>query len=108
MQLDYIMTIVTLILLLVAVSIFAVLAARSKNIRSFQFQLSVFILIWIASELVETLHELFLLQLGWIEDYGYFIHIGSMVFIAVMLWVRFQHSRTSLREMLGSEKDAAS
>lgn len=108
MQLDYIMTVVTLILLLVAVSIFAILAARSKSIRRFQFQISVFILIWIASELVETLHEVGLFQLGEIEDYGYLIHIGSMVFIAVMLWVRFQRSRAGLREMLGSEKDAAS
>ncbi len=108
MQLDFAMTVITLILLLVAVSIFGILAARSRSIRSFQFQISVFIMIWIVSELVETLRELFFFEVGWIEDYGYLIHIGSMVFIAVMLLVRFQRSRTGLREMLDSEKDAAS
>jgi chromate transport protein ChrA len=37
----------TIILLLASLSIFVWLAARSKDIRSFQFQISIFIIIWI-------------------------------------------------------------
>jgi|SRR5215831_9839227 len=37
----------TIILLLATLSIFVWLAARSKDIRSFQFQISIFIIIWV-------------------------------------------------------------
>jgi hypothetical protein len=48
---------ITIILLLGALGIFLWLAARSKNIRSFQFQLSIFIIIWILGDMVSILHD---------------------------------------------------
>jgi len=37
----------TIVLLLAALSIFVWLAGRSKDVRSFQFQISIFIIIWV-------------------------------------------------------------
>ena len=48
---------ITIILLLGALGIFVWLAARFKNIRSFQFQLSIFIIIWILGDMVGILHD---------------------------------------------------
>jgi hypothetical protein len=47
----------TFVLLLFSVLIFGLLAWRSKNVRTFQFQISIFILIWISGELVNVLAE---------------------------------------------------
>jgi len=46
---------ITIMLLLGALGIFIWLAARSKNIRSFQFQMSIFIIIWILGDMVSVL-----------------------------------------------------
>ena len=43
---------ITIMLLLGALGIFVWLAAQSKNIRSFQFQMSIFIIIWILGDMV--------------------------------------------------------
>ena len=47
----------TFYLLFVALGIFVWLACRSHSVKSFQFQISIFILIWIGGEIMTTLHE---------------------------------------------------
>jgi hypothetical protein len=48
---------ITTLLLLVALGIFVWLAVRSRNIRSFQFQISIFIIIWILGEITGILQN---------------------------------------------------
>jgi len=45
---------VTLILLFAALGVFIYLAVIARNIRSFQFQISIFIVIWISGELINA------------------------------------------------------
>lgn len=91
----------TLILLLVCIVIFGYLAWRSRTIRSFQFQISIFILIWISGELVN-----FLLYNGIISlsssmgEIGYEIHLGSMIFFSVFLYVRYRYSIKRGRQLI--------
>src|SRR5262249_16662346 len=47
----------TIVLLLAAFSIFVCLAARSKDIRSFQFQISIFIIIWVLGGIAYILQD---------------------------------------------------
>ena len=47
----------TIILLLAALGIFVWLAAKSKDIRSFQFQISIFIIIWVLGQAAGSLQE---------------------------------------------------
>ena len=47
----------TIVLLLVTFSIFVWLAAQSKNIRSFQFQISIFIIIWVLGGIAYILQD---------------------------------------------------
>lgn len=107
MPLEYASHFLTLFLLLGALVIFTVLAARSRTIKSFQFQMSVFILIWVISEIIETFHEMGLVHLDGLHRYGLAIHLGSMIFLAVILWARFRYSVGSLKSMLHNERDAA-
>ena len=97
---------ITLVLLLISFTIFLWIAIRSKkNIRSFQFQTSVFLVIWILGEIVNVLKDN---GIGVIvfsslpENVGLQIHLISMVFFSVMLWLRYYYSRKSGKEIINS------
>ncbi|MFY9796713.1 MAG: hypothetical protein WAJ93_13580, partial [Candidatus Nitrosopolaris sp.] len=47
----------TIILLLAALGIFVWLAAKSKDIRTFQFQISIFIIIWVLGQVAGSLQD---------------------------------------------------
>lgn len=92
---------VTAILLLGALSIFVWLAARSRNIRSFQFQISIFIVIWILGQVAGILQDSrFIVLPPILDDIGLEIHVVSLVFLSIMLWVRFYYSERSGKRMI--------
>jgi hypothetical protein len=84
----------TFVLLVFALAIFGLLAFRSRNIRSFQFQISVFLAIWILGELINVLVDngFFALSSS-MQNVGYEIHLLSMIFFAVLLYARYYYSR---------------
>jgi bacteriorhodopsin len=97
---------ITLVLLLISLTIFLWIALRSKkNIRSFQFQTSVFLVIWILGEIVNLLKDN---GIGVIvfsslpENVGLQIHLISMVFFSAMLWLRYYYSQKSGKQIINS------
>jgi hypothetical protein len=91
-----IMSNITIILLLVALGIFVWLAARSKNVRSFQFQVSIFLVVWILGEITGNLQDSGIVILTALQgDIGLEIHTASMIFFSVLLWLRFFYSERS-------------
>jgi hypothetical protein len=96
-----IMSNITLILLLVALGIFIWLAARSKKIRSFQFQMSIFLIVWILGEITGSLEDSGIVVFPVLQgDIGLEIHTVSMVFFSIMLWLRFYYSERSGKKMI--------
>jgi len=92
---------ITIILLFGALGIFVWLAARSRNIRTFQFQLSIFIMIWILGDMVSILHDNGIVLFSALQcSVGEEIHVVSMVFISMMLWLRYYYSETSSKKMI--------
>lgn len=92
---------ITIILLLGALGIFVWLAARSKSIRNFQFQMSIFIIIWILGDVVSVLHDNGIIVFSALQsDVGSGIHVVSMVFFSVMLWLRYYYSERSNKKMI--------
>jgi hypothetical protein len=92
---------ITIMLLLGALGIFVWLAARSKSIRSFQFQLSIFIIIWIVGDMVSVLHDNGIVGFSTLQsDLGSGIHVVSMVFFSTMLWLRYYYSERSSKKMI--------
>ena len=83
----------TFYLLFVALGIFVWLACRSHSVKSFQFQISIFILIWIGGEIMTTLHEsgMFILPTV-LHNLGIQIHFISMILFASIIFVRFYYS----------------
>ncbi|MFY9795467.1 MAG: hypothetical protein WCC17_25675 [Candidatus Nitrosopolaris sp.] len=95
------MSSVTVILLLAALSIFVWLAARSKDIRSFQFQMSIFIIIWVLGQVAGILQESGIVVLSSLQgDIGLEVHVFSLVFLSIMLWVRFYYSERSGKRII--------
>jgi membrane associated rhomboid family serine protease len=87
-------------LLIVALGIFAWLATISRNIRAFQFQISVFIIIWIAGELVDMIQGDQLVTLFGTSSMASLIHVGAMIFFSAMIWLRFISARARGRKMV--------
>ena len=85
----------TLVLLLIALGIFAWLTTRSRNIKSFQFQISIFILIWMTGEIVDLLGEEGVVELFSTSEIGMYVHVLAMAMFSAMLWIRFYLSGKS-------------
>src|SRR5215467_3652702 len=87
----------TVILLLAALSIFLWLATRAKKIRSFQFQISIFIIIWVLGQVAGSLQDDGIITLSPLQgDIGLEIHVVSLVFFSIMIWLRFYYSHRNL------------
>ena len=91
----------TIILLLAALSIFVWLAARSKSIRSFQFQISIFIIVWVLGGVAYVLQDSGTIGVSPLQgDIGLEIHVISVAFLSIMIWLRFYYSQRSTKRMI--------
>ena len=92
---------ITIILLLIPLGIFVWQVSRSKSIRSFQFQISIFLVVWILGEIVGNLEDNGIIVFPALQgNIGLEIHVVSMVLFGLMLWLRFYYSERSGRKMI--------
>ena len=94
---------ITLILSLVPLVIFVWLAIRSKSIKSFQFQISIFVAVYILGEMMESNRIAIFSALP--PDIGSQVHVGSAIFFTFMVWFRFYHAEKSNKKMVESSTD---
>jgi hypothetical protein len=87
----------TLILLFMSLAVFGWLAIRYRNIRNFEFQISIFITSYVVGEIMEDYRMPFLSAFPYI---GSQIHIASAVFLAMLLWLRLYSARKGGRSMI--------
>lgn len=91
----------TLFLLVGALAIFVWLALKSRNVRSFQFQVSLFIGIMVVGAIVEIGSDHGIIRLPpALDELGFLIHVGSMIFFSLMIWLRYYTSKKSGRKMI--------
>lgn len=94
----------TLFLLTIALGLFVWLAVRSRNIRSFQFQISIFITIWVIGEIVDLLGEEGTRLLS-DSEIGMYVHVLAMAMFTAMIWIRFITSEKSGKRLTDSIED---
>jgi hypothetical protein len=87
----------TLVILFTSLAIFGWLAVRYRNIKSFEFQIFVFIIVYIVGEILEDYK---IPSLSTMPYVGSQIHIVSAVFLAIILWLRLYSVRKSGRKMI--------
>ena len=78
---------INLVLILFAFTIFFRLALKGKSLGSFRFQLSIFLIIWVISEIPHIAGSLgFIATIGY-QDIGLYLHAASMgVFALFVGW----------------------
>jgi preprotein translocase subunit SecG len=91
---------ITFILSVVPFIIFIWLAVRSKSIKNFQFQIFVFIAVYILGEIIENNRIAIFSDLP--PDIGPQIHVGSAIFFTIMIWLRFYYTEKSRKNMVES------
>ena len=76
-----------LVLILLAFVIFTRLAFKGKGLGNFRFQLSIFLLIWVISEMPHITESIGLIATTGYEDLGLYLHALSMgVFALFVGW----------------------
>jgi hypothetical protein len=94
---------ITFILSLVPLVIFVWLAVRSKSIKAFQFQISIFIAVYILGEIIEN--NRIAIFSAFPPDIGPQIHVGSAIFFTIMIWFRFYYAEKRGKKMVESSID---
>jgi hypothetical protein len=88
----------TLVILFTSLAIFGWLAVRYRNIRSFEFQISIFIMVYIVGEIIEDYNKMpFFSVFPYI---GSQIHLLAAVFLSIILWIRLYSARESGRKIV--------
>ncbi|PWU80648.1 MAG: hypothetical protein DLM72_11110 [Candidatus Nitrosopolaris wilkensis] len=83
---------ITVIILFMSLAIFGWLTVRNRNIRSFEIQITAFIIVYIIGEIIEDYKIPSLLSIPYI---GPQIHTASAVLLAITLWLRLYSVRKS-------------
>ena len=94
---------ITFILSLIPLIIFVWLAVKSKSIKSFQFQISIFIAVYLLGAIIENNKIAIFSTLS--PNLGSQIHVGSAIFFTVMMWFRFYYAEKRGKKMIESDID---
>ena len=90
----------TSILSLVPLVIFVWLAIRSKNIKSFQLQISVFIAVYIIGGIIENNNGRIAIFSVLPPEIGSQIHVIAAIFFTIMIWFRFYYADLRGKKMI--------
>ena len=88
----------TLAVLLASLAIFGSLSIKYRNIRSFEFQIFIFILVYIVGEILEN-YKIPSLSAS-LPYLGSQTHIVAAVYLALILWLRIINVRNSGRKTI--------
>jgi len=88
----------TLIMLFALLAIFGWLAIRYRNIKNFEFQIFVFIIIYVVGEILED-YKIPSLSAS-LPYLGSQLHLIAAAFLAIVLWLRLYHVRSSGQKMI--------
>ena len=90
----------TSILSLVPLVIFVWLAIRSKNIKSFQLQISIFIAVYIIGGIIENNNGRIAMFSQLPPEIGSQIHVIAAIFFTIMIWFRFYYADLRGKKMI--------
>jgi SNF family Na+-dependent transporter len=95
---------VTSLIILIPLIIFIWLTIRSKDIKRFQFQLMIFILMYFVGQIIENNNnDIFFSMLP--KDFGSQIHVIAAAFFTIMILFRFYYANPRKKKMIDDYKD---
>jgi hypothetical protein len=90
--------IVTTAIFLISLGIFVLLAIKSKTVKSFQSQISIFISVYVAGELLELAPIQSITGLP--PELGSQIHLGATLVITTIMWSRLFYSNEIVKKLV--------
>jgi len=93
---------ITSILSLVSLVIFVSLAIKSKSIKSFQSQISVFIAVYVVGEILESNNGITIFS-KLSPVIGSQLHVIAAIFFTIMLWFRFYYAESKGKKMIENQ-----
>ena len=97
------MSIITSILFLVSLAFFVLLSIKFKSIRTFQFQISLFVGLYVLGEIIEIKELAAFLSIP--ESLGSQIHVGATIFLTFIIWIRFIYSEKAIKNLVDTTAD---
>jgi hypothetical protein len=97
------MSIITSILFLVSLAFLVVLSIKFKSIRTFQFQISLFVGLYVLGEIIEIKELAAFLTIP--ESLGSQIHVGATIFLTFIIWIRFIYSEKAIKNLVDTTAD---
>jgi uncharacterized membrane protein len=95
---------ITSLLILIPLIIFIWLAIKSRNIKSFQFQIMIFILLYFIGQVIENNNtSVFFSMLP--KDFGSQIHFIAAAFFTIMMLFRFYYANLRKKKMIDNHSD---
>jgi SNF family Na+-dependent transporter len=95
---------VTSLIILIPLIIFIWLTIKSKDIKRFQFQLMIFILMYFIGQIIENNNnDIFFSILP--KDFGSQIHVIAAAFFTIMILFRFYYASPRKKKMIDDYKD---
>jgi hypothetical protein len=98
------MSIITSILFLVSLTFFGWLSIKSKSIKTFQSQISLFIGLYVIGELLEIKQVSTLLSIP--DGLGSQIHLGATIFLTIVVWMRLYYSEKGIKSLADTASDS--
>jgi len=96
---------ITTALTLIPLMIFMWLSIKSRSIKSFQFQIFVFIILYFIGQLIENNNNRIFIFSILTPAMGSLIHVIAAIFLAIMIWARFYCSEPRKKKMMDNPKD---
>lgn len=82
-----------MLILFVALSVFGALTLKYREIKSFQFQISLVLIVLICSEVIDVLFDFNYIVNHSLEHFGSWLHVAAMAGITLVFWGRFIHAQ---------------
>ena len=95
---------ITSILLLIPLIIFIWLTIKSKNVKRFQFQLMIFILMYFIGQVIENNGDsIFFSILP--KDFGSQIHVFAAAYFTIVMLFRFYFANPRKKKIINNHRD---
>jgi hypothetical protein len=95
---------ITSLLILIPLIIFIWLAIKSRDIKSFQFQIMIFISLYFIGQVIENNNtSVFFSTLP--KDFGSQIHVIAAAFFTIMMLFRFYYANPRKKKMIDNYRD---
>lgn len=94
-----------MLILFGALVVFGVLTLKHMQIKSFQFQISLVLIVLIISEVIDVLFDFNYVGNHSLEHFSSILHVSAMGGVALIFWGRFVHAQKTRTKFVDNTQE---